>query len=89
MSQYGYYEGMSSSVLYVERFSSITRALEKKEGGKSEREKREKKNWWMKGRRKIKIIVRVYDIIIDLRAMDLQSGETNGEKLGRLRKLKC
>jgi len=44
MSQYGYYEGMSSSVLYVERFSSITRALEKKEGGKSEREKREKKN---------------------------------------------
>lgn len=26
MSQYGYYEGMSSSVLYVERFSSITRA---------------------------------------------------------------
>lgn len=34
------------------------------------------------GRRKIKIIVRVYNIIIDLQATDLRSGETNGEKLG-------
>lgn len=43
-----------------------------------------------RGRRKIKIIVRVYDRIIDLRATDLRSGETIGEKLGRgsFRKLK-
>lgn len=32
MSQYGYYEGMSLSVLYVERFSSITRVRVRKKG---------------------------------------------------------
>jgi len=33
MSQYGYYEGMFSSVLYVERFFEYNKLVRKKEEG--------------------------------------------------------